>query len=296
MQDNDNHYGGQGARPKVMIGNTTATSWSAPLNLVSRPGEVWGSVTVVHRKGRTIVLHTRSNPRRGFIQRSDNLTSWSNPLNTQVNWGREIYPSHLAWVEDGTVNGLLLATGYSPASGVWTSESRDRGVTWRPGSRIAPPGASWTETTITQVGNRLMALCRKDAGANANTIHQSWSDDWGKTWTPPAHLPILPGMSGMPSTTVTSTGAIITCLRHMGTAVSTSIVSGQWTLAWSTDGGASWDVQHLTHEWMLYGQVIQLRNRKLMLIAGTQEPGSPSTSEAWVQARTLTQLSITYPH
>lgn len=280
--DFEDHYGGANPVARYSIGNAAGTSWGAP-GVMHQAADARWSPSGIARRGNTLVAlmrrdRTTAPTYSGWAVRTTSPTSWPTPA-TQVTWGEPaMVPSHLSWVEDGSSQGLLLATAYWGLTGVKVDGSSDGGVTWHRRSHPMPGNAGWSESTIVQTARGdLLMLVRKDAGVNADTIHALWSSDWGMSWSKP--LPVIPRASGMPTMTLLPDGRIVAVIRDVGVRRPYEPHS----LAWSSDHGATWNVTPLNDEWMMYGQVVVRSNRELLMVGASQVRGISTRSDVWAR-------------
>ena len=290
-QDNEDHYGGPTSAPYIVSAPASSLSFGSRTRLVpSSEAGIWAPVGLASRGSRYAVLLTATDPRRGFISVSTSLTSWT--TRTEISWGHSgtwIMPCHLAWIEDGSSNGLLLATAYTgtsaaTANGVLIAASHDNGATWERWARAGAGNAGWTESTICQLpSGTLLMLQRKDTGVNAATIHARWSSDYGKTWT--AAIPVMPRASGMPTPTVLTSGAVVATVRDLAGPAHES-----WSLIVSHDGGQIWSKWPVSADWMMYGEIVQRNDGTLVLVGAHQHRDSTVRADTW--ARPLTAVTI----
>lgn len=282
-QDNQNHFGGAGSGGRVAIGNAAGTTFGTSQILVPEPDsdtKWWAPVGIAVRGSRIAVLQTVNQPnRQGWFQSTTNPNSWPAPT-VRIQWPihASAMPCHLAWIEDGSTNGRLLATAYWGSTGVQIMSSTDNGATWSLWSTAAPGNAGWSESTITRTARGdLLMLQRKDAGVNADTIHARWSVNNGQTWSPA--VPVIPAASGMPTCTLLPDGRLVATIRDLAGPGYQS-----HSLAWSSDHGATWTVTPVASEWMMYGQVVVRQDGTPLLAGGSQVRGSSTLAHVWTRA------------
>ena len=285
-QDNENHYGGTTSVSYFRQVVRSGLNWVpqgrvrlVPASLTNR----WSAIGIVRRGNRVAVLTLRDGPRRGYIQVTQNLASWPTP--TQIDYGNAAttwtFPCHLAWVEDGSANGLMLATAYGGGSGgpegVMISASHDNGATWARWSTPSPKDEGWSETTICQLlSGELLMMQRKDTGPDMDVLHIRRSTDYGKTWSPP--VPVIRQASGMPNMTVLDSGVVIATVRDLAGPARES-----WSLGVSHDQGQTWQKIPVSAEWMMYGSVVQLDDRSLVLVGSSQRRDSNINASVWAK-------------
>lgn len=287
-QDNQNHFGGSGSAGKLVIGNTSGTSFGAPITLVNEadPDTYWWAPVGIARRGSTVaILQNVNNPRRGFIQTTTNPATW--PAPREISWGQSgtiwTMACHLAWVEaPGHAQGIMLATAYTGASsdprdGVLVAASLDSGATWQRWGKIAETTDGFNEATIcrTAAGD-LLALIRKGSGFHAGVVHAARSSDHGQTWSAPQ--PAIWADAGMPTCTLLPDGRLVVTVRDLAGPAYES-----WSLAFSDDDGHTWTVAPVTADWMMYGQVVVLNSGSLLLVGGSQDRTSSTRSDVWTR-------------
>lgn len=265
------HYGSGGASYGMMSTSTNGKTWTAAKQLG------WGAVTPValSRKGdRVAVLGMTRGPFAGYISVSSTpTTSFPTPTTIPSSaWGSPswAFPADLEWIDDGTTNGIILATSYG-SGGVRVASSSDAGATWEFRSIVNPQPFSQTgsssEALLTKLADgRLLILTRNDS-TSGNLIRAAWSSDNGLTWTP--LVDVISGMTGQPKATVMPDGTLVATLRGGNSG---------WVLAESRDYGRTWKTSTTKLGVMMYGQVV-ISGGKAFLIGSTQN--SASDADIW---------------
>ncbi len=142
---------------------------------------------------------------------------------------------------DGT---LLMAVcgdtgpfGTKPGSPCYVLGSKDRGGTWRSislvGSPDRPEDVSYYEPALLSLGNgRLTVMIRAVAPCN---FYQSFSEDWGRTWSSPVRTPIV--ASNVPHLLALKNGHVLCAYgrRDPKYGIRACI---------SRDGGTTWDTKN----------------------------------------------------
>lgn len=291
--DYENHYGGSSPAARYAIStNATGTTWGAPQHLHSEAGHLWAPSGIARLGNRLAIMLNRNSPRRGYVIITTNPASWPAPnLAREIDWGQERYPAALTWIDDGTTDGLMLATGYGLTLGIRVAASRDAGITWTPHAQLDHL-TGFTECHITQTARGdLLMLARVDSGPLKDTIQALRSTDEGATWTDP--VTVIMGASGHPMTTLLSDGRLVVTLRDkLRQQTGGVVVSGGWSLGWSDDHGATWQVTPVLDERMMYGQVTENPTNGSLLLVGSTETAS---DRAHVWARPIHELLPTVP-
>ena len=265
----------------------------------SADGEKWGApvrlnagahtpVAVTALGDRYAVLAMTREPFVGYVGVSSDAASPPRlkPL-TKADWGAQpdvwTFPADLLWVDDGSSDGLLLATCYS-GQGILLAASTDAGQTWTPRSNpIATPFADGLGPSEPQLAKlpdgRLLMLTRWDVrnerGAHWGNIWAQWSSDDGATWTTARSA--IHSMSGQPAVSVMPDGALLVTLRDPRRDGSMqSLVIGE-----SRDGGATWKLSDADPGSMMYADIVPLTGSTALLIAATEK--SRTDSDVWTR-------------
>lgn len=260
-------------------------TWSAPVTLPIPAGQSAAGMAAMAARGSRVVLLMLSRPDlRAWVSWSDDGgVSWSAPVRIVTGapdtWD---FPSGLAWVEDGSTDGLLLATSYNN-SGIRVTASKDRGATWEPWSQ--PSTAPWdsgpSETSIVQTaaGDLLMSL-------RWDEIHTRRSTDFGKTWT--SMRVAVRAASGMPTMTTMPNGSIVMAIRRTGAGVTYE----SWGVAVSEDDGWSWRTIPVSDEWMMYGQAVPTSDPERALLVGSSQVRVEPLADVWSRAMTWDEIHL----
>lgn len=206
---------------------------------------------------------------------------------TKADWGAQpnawTFPADLLWVDDGSSDGLLLATCYS-GQGILVTASTDAGQTWTPRSNpiaaLFAAGLGPSEPQLAKLPDgRLLLLTRWDTrserGAHWGNIWAQWSSDDGATWT--TARSVIHNMSGQPAVAVMPDGALLVALRDPRRDGSMqSLVIGE-----SRDGGATWKLSDVDLGVMMYADIVPLSDSTALLIAATEK--SRTDSDVWTR-------------
>lgn len=245
-----------------------APTWSAPVVRES------GVVQFATFGTRWAMLTMATNPYRGWVQIStDDGVTWGPklPVGFSVTSGG-VFPSGLAWVDDGTADGKMFAVGYW--GGVHISTSADAGVTWT----VQPKpthDSKCTEACIVQAADgRLVLMVRRQPVSEAARFEQWHSTDLGGTWTAKG-VAVLGGKS-TPLMTVTPDGAILLPYRD-------SLRNDSHSFAVSADNGDSWSTTPLNSGWSMYGQFAVRPSGRAVLVASSQTRGANDDANIWTQ-------------
>lgn len=255
-----NHYGGG-------IGVTLKYSRDGgqtfQLATIVRPDEnatSWAVAGLATMGGRYAALLNHNDPRRMYIAISNNAEDWSTPV--QFGTG---FPSSLTWLDNGTEDGVMLATSYS-TSGVFVYQSYDLGVTWTTLHNLPQPPASadfpYSETHIVRSGDQLIMGIRYEPNGSVGPTNQfmvSRSYDMGATWTPPQMK--VDDVTGHPRLTVLPNGDIVTPFRSRKPG---SVFEG-WAYGISTDNGHTWQYRDIRGFRQMYGEFTVSPNGEVRL-------------------------------
>lgn len=214
---------------------------------------------------------------KAWISVSDTpKAGWPAPREiTKAQWGTTswVFASDLIWVDDGSKDGLLLATCYS-GDGLHVTASADGGVTWKarpqpfPARFASNVGPAEPCLSLTADGRLLMLIRwdRRFIGATVadGDIWACWSSDMGKSWTAP--VMVIPHMTGQPAVTLMPDGSLLATLRDA--ALDGSVDS--WVLGESRDHGLSWTTSDISHGRMMYGSVVPLSGDAGLLVSSDE--------------------------
>ena len=285
-QSLENHYGGPSSVGKVRISSNDGTSWSTAYTIkepATSPAQTWVPVGVATHGGTVaMLLYTNSaSGRQGWITTSTNPTAAGNwtPL-VRVAWPSNDwnFACSLAWVDNGTPNGLLIAAAYG-SLGIALSVSADKGATWTP---RGPQISGYTESAVTQVGTQLVMLARDD---NTHAIVSMISDDWGVTWSTPRLA--AANAEGLPHVTQMPDGTLLATIRDLN-----GLGYQSWSLIHSRDNGTSWSKVQVDDSWMMYGQVVPLKSGVVLLFGASMVRGSSTNCDVWQRKLTLTPSRV----
>lgn len=274
------HYVGDATR--VVWSDDEGVTWSAPVTMPAVPDGTPGAVALAARGSRLVALLSRGPDIAAFATWSDDGgATWSAPVRVTPTdtW---YFPSGLAWVEDGSASGVLLATTYNDA-GVRVYHSLDRGVTWALRSQMtsAPWSSAENETRILQLPEGvLLAASRVDGPSGTPEVDQRIvmrrSTDYGMSWGSPSTA--VRTASGLPTMTRMADGSILMTIRR----TSADTLPWSWGLALSDDDGWSWRTIPVSDEMMMYGQVVQLGDQESGLLVGADQPrGQTALADVW---------------
>ena len=280
-QSLEDHFGGASSVGKVRISSDDGTTWSTAYTVkapATSPAQTWVPVGIATKGTRVaMLLYTMTaSGRQGWITTTTNpasAASWS--ALRQVTWpdGDWTFACALEWVDDGTPDGLLIAHAYG-SLGVALSVSSDAGQTWTPRTARVP---GYTESSLAQVGSRLVMLCRDDI---SHAIMSMTSDDWGVTWSTPRLA--TANAEGLPVVTRMSDGTLLATIRDL-----TGLGTQSWSLIYSRDSGVSWTKYLIDDTWMMYGQIVQLKTGGGLLVGASMTRGSSTDSDVWMRRLTL---------
>lgn len=269
-------------------------SWSQPQMVSDRIA----STVALTQLGDRMALLEMTYPYAGWIRVSGDGVAWSEKRH--VRWtvpsGHWTFPCDLAWIDDGTADGLMLATCYSRA-GIFISASRDAGLTWQDWSapRVtthATGNLGESESVITQTAaGDLIMLTRWDkdpARGGEYSTYVRRSTDLGRTWSEPEYA--YRG-SGMPHTTMMPDGTLIANVRDQ---ISDS-TPNSWSLAVSRNHGRTWSVDELSDGWMMYGQLVVTGDTTAVHVGGHQVRGSSTDCDILALHLTITDAVQVVP-
>lgn len=270
------HYGAGVGR--LAWSDNGGTTWTSPIIPVNHGVYARAIVSLASLGNRVAMLQLHDDPprRRGVVYVTTNPSSWGSPAAT-LDWESPqwIFPSHLTWIDNGTTDGLMLATCYGE-EGVIVSASTDAGATWT--RRAVAAGsftAGWSEATITHMGGpNLLMMLRRDSNDH---IYRLTSEDYGQSWSVPTS--VLTQTSGLPIPTLLPSGVLVMPARDQ-TADGTP---QSWALAESRDGGATWFKRHLSDDWMMYGQIASTGADTALLIGAHQDRALHTNADVWLQ-------------
>ena len=279
-QSLEQHAGGPSSHGKIITSTDDGATWTTAYTIkAATAGQYWVPVGIAAHDTRVAMLLYTFTPgvgRQGFVQVSSSpqtAAGWSPMVRVQWTTTDYTFACGLTWLDDGTTNGLLLAIAYG-GSGTYISASRDAGATWAPHSG---PFAGYSEASIVQIGSRLAMACRDDL---ANVIVVMHSDDWGVTWTMPRTA--VAYASGLPTLTRMRDGTILMTIRDLA-----GLGLESWSLAYSRDDGMTWTKSLISDEWMMYGQVVQLKSGPARLFGANQIRGVSTDADVWMRRLTL---------
>lgn len=263
-----NHYTtGSGRMVRMPAGSTV---WSEPADV-----EV-GAVQFASFGTRIAMLTMATKPYRGWVQIStDDGVTWGPklPVGFSVTSGG-VFPSGLAWVDDGTPDGKMFAVGYW--GGVHISTSADAGVTWTVRPKLTNDG-TYTEASVIQAADgRLVALARREPANQVARLEQWTSHDLGDTWTLDGS--VIPGGMSTPLMTLMPDGAILVPFRDATRNQSHSY-------AMTVDHGATWLTYGLNDERNMYAQFATRGADRAVLVGSSMS--RTSHTEAWIWSQTF---------
>lgn len=282
----DTHYGP--GHTLAAHSDDNGLTWSPPVRLMPDGGDHVGAAGLAHRGNRVIALLTTPGPRTAWVQRSDDGgVTWSPQV--KIEWGivTECFPSDIIWLDNGTPDGLILATGYSGAGAI-VAASTDAGQTWAHQGVIKPytvTGAA-TETGICQDTNGdLLGLIRNNA---TRTIEMVRSTDDGATWT--TATTVLTNMSGLPRITLMPDGSILATLRQ----APDNARRNRWMMGVSIDNGATWTATPvIPGEYMMYGRYLNLDDGTALLVGASEHHTPETRSRTWVRVVSAAGMFLT---
>ena len=269
-----NHYGGGNGlqlRRSLDMGNT----WVAIAPPIADPsgGNSCAAMTPIGANGFGMLLMVGS-PYRCYFSRSDNGgISWSTPVQIDTRYGTD-----LVWVNDGTPDGLLIATAYW-GDGIWVYRSTNRGTTWASTTipQMSGTGNPLSECSVMHLGGtELIMMLRYTPNAEVNNYYLlARSSNLGVTWTAPQQ--VIDGASGQPRLHRLPNGHIITGLRAIS---ETNGARKQWGYAISRDNGYTWELStDIGPEMMMYGNFVTHDNGDVYLYGSHQT--SPTRAQVW---------------
>lgn len=275
-------YGSQNTHTQPGPGTTVRTStdggltWSTPIVVAAG----LGSCGIAAFKNKFAVLVRVNSPTskgRVFVTSTPtNAASWLPAVDIDTYLPDWMYPNDIAWLDDGTANGLMLVTMYG-ANGVAVAASTDAGATWSHRSWLSTVAwnAGPNESSIAaNARGELVALMRDDSqGGNASTAASMWkvrrSSDWGMTWG--ASSTVLTATSGQPRVKLMPNGQLISPIRD----TSDTSTPQSWAYAYSDDHGTTWTKHAMNGELMLYGGIVPISMTKALMV-GSSEISSTS--------------------
>ena len=172
-------------------------------------------------------------------------TSWQ-PYGSALTWPSEanwVFPSDVAWVDDGA-DGVLLVGAYAslPSSPGWPTlilTSSDNGASWALSNFPRPAsGQDSVEPRFAVRQGRVWVTTRND---KSWTLLLYVSDDFGATWGTPRL--VASDASGEPSIVALADGTLVVWYRDLANEIpggSKSRVHAPFAMLVSTDEGASW--------------------------------------------------------
>ena len=281
----DHYSQSEGRMARMLPGSTV---WTAPV----AHGGGWRPVSLATSGDRFALLEMESGPYRGRVSTSTDGVTWSEPVSVTWAGGLWAFPCDLCWVDDGTPDGLLLATAYGGA-GTTISASTDAGATWGPWAALplhdfaggGPGSGSWNEASLVQtVDDRLLMLIRHEP-APGPRIAQLVSDDQGLTWSLTPQQ--IPGALSQPNVTRLDDGTLILLYRD-------KTRNDAHSVAQSSDNGATWITTAMGDGWNMYGQFAPRPDGRAVVVAGTQERGNPRNADiewGWFSHETAVGVS-----
>lgn len=285
--DRGDHYDGKSSSTRAALSTDGGLTWQPPFTISPQPASPVSMAS--HPGGRLALLEMDEQPYRGWVRISSDGTTWTAPR--AVTWdapaGAWTYPCGLLWLDDGSADGLMLATSYG-TGGILISASNDAGLTWQAWSALtANPydgGFGESETVIAETaGGDLLMLTRVyNRSDSSRVVVSRRSSDRGRSWTAPT---TAYAGSGMPAMTVMPSGVIVATVRD------TRGVTAQpssWTLAMSTDDGRTWTLHPVSDGWMMYGQVVPTAGTAAVLVSAHQVRGSQTDNNILALHLTIT--------
>ena len=233
----------------------------------------------IGNNGFGLMIH-HSNPYRMFFTKTTNATSWVAPVLVSNRFG-----SSLAWIDDGTSDGLLMATSYW-GDNISVHVSTNGGANWSVRSTIpqmSGAGNPLNESSILHTGGSdlIMVIRYSPDSEVTNKFMISRSSDMGLTWSVPTE--IANEVSGQPRLQRLPNGDIITPIRRMAALNQRK----GWGYLTSRDNGVTWSPMFNMRDGLqLYGQFAVTSTGKVTLYGATQL--NPNRSDVWEAATELT--------
>ena len=242
----------------------------------------WGPIATVEAGAvqfavlgtRIAMLTMAANPYRGWVQiSSDDGVTWGpkQPVGFQV-IDAGVFPSGLAWVDDGTPDGKMLAVGYR--GGVYISTSTDAGATWTVQPKLTNDG-TYSEAAIVQAANSdLLFLVRHEPAGEVPRFVQWRSTDLGVTWV--SEGIVVNGGKSTPLAALMPDGAILLPYRD-------ATRNSSHSYAVTLDHGATWATTPLNTGLNMYAQFAPRSGGRAFLVASTQSRTAQTEAYIWTQ-------------
>ena len=278
----DDHFGG-GTGLTIRTRAAGQSGWTAATNIPRPdPGSTsYGTTGITSLPGNSfgVMIH-HSAPYRMYFTKTTNGTSWSAPVLIA-----ERYGSSVKWFDDGSANGVLLATSYW-GDGITVYASTDMGVSWSIRSLIpqmSGTGNPLNESSIVQIeGDNLLMIIRYSPDSETtNKFMMARSVDMGATWSAPVE--IANEISGQPRLTRLPNGDIVTTCRNMSAYTQRK----GWGVLTSKDNGVTWVADYGFRDGMqVYGE-IGVDNRGGVTLYGATQVHA-NRSDVWETPGNLT--------